>query len=98
MHVFSAPKQVPCSYTCTKILRRKTTPPKHHSKLRTVNSSKPQRVKIMELGLPGPPKEPKIMDQCPRIESIGSIESIVLENFGGFGEQPFVVWLWSLIP
>ena len=30
------------------------------------------------LGLPGPPKEPNIMAQYPKIESIGSIGSIVL--------------------
>ena len=28
--------------------------------------------------LPGPPKEPKIMAQYPKIESIGSIGSIIL--------------------
>ena len=28
--------------------------------------------------VPGPPKEPKIMDQYPKIESIGSIGSVIL--------------------
>ena len=28
--------------------------------------------------MPGPPKEPKIMDQYPKIEGIGSIGSIIL--------------------
>ena len=41
------------------------------------------RTAILEL--PGPPKEPKIMDQYPKIESIGSIGSILLGSFGGPG-------------
>ena len=35
--------------------------------------------------VPGPPKEPKIMDQYPKIESIGSLGSIILGSFGGPG-------------
>ena len=35
--------------------------------------------------IPGPPKEPKIMAQYPKIESIGSIGSILLGSFGGPG-------------
>ena len=36
-------------------------------------------------GIPGPPKEPKIMPQCPKIDSTGSIGSIILGPFGGPG-------------
>ena len=35
--------------------------------------------------LPGPPKEPKIMARYPKIETIGSIGSIILGSFGGPG-------------
>ena len=35
-------------------------------------------IRDSEYHLPGPPKEPKIMAQYPKIETIGSIGSIVL--------------------
>ena len=35
--------------------------------------------------VPGPPKEPKIMAQYPKIETISSLGSIVLGSFGGPG-------------
>ena len=37
------------------------------------------------MSLPGPPQEPKMITQCLKIESIGSIGSIVLGSFGGPG-------------
>ena len=36
-------------------------------------------------GVPGPPKEPKIMDQYPKIESVGSIGGHCFGQFGGPG-------------
>ena len=38
-----------------------------------------------ESQVPGPPKEPKILAQYPKIESIGSIGSIILAIVGGPG-------------
>ena len=36
---------------------------------------------------PGPPKVPKIMAQYPKIESMGSIGSIIFGHFGGPGQR-----------
>ena len=35
-------------------------------------------VRVRFCYIPGPPKEPKLMDQYPKIETIGSIGSIIL--------------------
>ena len=57
--------------------------------------------------IPGPPKEPKIMAQYPKIESIGSIGSSIFGHFGGpgtflgvlirYGRVPRMSWFLSVL-